>query len=438
VCMHLICTASRTDGLSHFRSGKGARTDTLVKVFQKAGLALLMVIVWQGPLATQSASAADLVLANPSVEDDQTATVKAALLSAHRFDALDASMSKAVLAYQAGSLSDIDLLHAFSVFDFGTSAMDFDLDAWVDAKPASAAALAARAIHSTAEGIVESTKYQIASPTSRARVISDFYSARDDFEKSLKLDPSFIVSYAGLINIEPALSPPSPYWQAFRLVVAVKFGIEVPPLSREKRLLNHANAVAPRNFIARAAYLRSIRALWGGPSARGGAGMLGVNWFIDDSTQAGLPSNQIQTLRAEVALTPLEQSPAMSAEGILTSIAPVQSLIDQRELSSLLARVAFEHANKGQADEALRFVDQAIAVRADVPRALGMRAWCLYLTKDPRSVNALQVASDAGDAWAEYVYGSLLIAGNGVPQDNNRGRRLQDDAAAQGFKGKAG
>jgi hypothetical protein len=62
----------------------------------------------------------------------------------------------------------------------------------------------------------------------------------------------------------------------------------------------------------------------------------------------------------------------------------------------------------------------------------------LYLTKDPRSVNALQVASDAGDAWAEYVYGSLLIAGNGVPQDNNRGRRLQDDAAAQGFKGKAG
>ena len=398
----------------------------------------MALFVCECPVAAQSVSAANLVDQTSSSQDDQTAAVKAALLSAHRFDELDASMSKATLAYQAGTLSDIDLLHAFSVFDFGTSAMDFDLDSWVDAKPASPAALAARAIHSTAEGIVESNKYQIASPASHARIISEFRSARDDFEKSLKLDPSFIVSYAGLMNIEPALSPPSPYWQAFRSVIAVKFGIEVPPLSREKRLLNHANAVAPHNFIARAAYLRSIRARWGGPSARAGAGMIQVNWFIDDCNRAGLPALQIQALQAEVALAPLEQSPSFSAESVLTSIAPVQSLIDQRELAALLTRMAYEHANQGQPEQALRSVNEAIAVRADLPRALGMRAWCLYLMKDPAAVDALKDAADAGDAWAEYVYGSLLIAGSGVPQDINRGRQLQSEAAAQGFKGKAG
>jgi hypothetical protein len=276
----------------------------------------------------------------------------------------------------------------------------------------------------------------------RAQVREDFQLARVELERSLKLDDKPIVSYAYLILDSAYQDPASPIWQGLRIVLAQTYDFRIPALDELAKYLKAANQLAPDNYIARSAYLRSIRTRWGLSTKDHLLNRTEDDWFVDECRAAHLSTDQIKGLNGEIeyAMVPFRvSSSGLSVVGqayrtYLDGLGGSADLIDAHERAYALMRVEMGQAEKSDFHGALASINQAISTRDDLPRLWALRSYYLGQLKDPAWVAAAETASDLGDAWAEYRFGAYLLGQPKNPGDAERGRKLEASGIEAGYK----
>jgi tetratricopeptide (TPR) repeat protein len=195
------------------------------------------------------------------------------LLEADRYQELDRQFSGLQEAYKTHAITDEDLRAAFRVFYDTDPVLASRYDSWVAQFPKSYVARLARAIYWRMVGDdVRGTKSTADTPSGQFDAMEIAHKkAMADFRASFALDPKPILSYASAMGITRANGD----------------------LNGSRELLDRANTVDRKNFVARAAYMTSIQTRWGGSQEM-------MRTFLDDSRHAGLPERQLRLLESIV------------------------------------------------------------------------------------------------------------------------------------------
>lgn len=200
---------------------------------------------------------------------------------------------------------------------------------------------------------------------------------------------------------------------------------------------DEATRIAPRNFIARHHYLRSLRTRWGGS-------IRAMNAYLDECRRAHLPAAQLAALESVIisdkAWTAQQENDLSTAirhyQRYVALMTPtIAGLIGSSTVEPEL-QWAISTAKKAKDYQALdRFTTQALALLPGKQERhrYSNRAWARYqLGQKPAALADYLEAAALGDAYSQNAAGAMLFLGDGVPRDQARGLRLIEQSAASG------
>jgi tetratricopeptide (TPR) repeat protein len=179
-----------------------------------------------------------------------------ALLREERFDHLEATFDARRRAVERGELRDIELHWDFSTFQNSDLALSAPLQSWVEKRPASAIAHAARAHYYLHLGwlAVKSGGSRETRAAQAMRRNNNFVHAKSEFEAALRADPKMMTAIAGLMQIG--------MWADRRAVIALyEQGRSIDPLSPTLHW-QYLHALQPQwggDFAVMRRHLRDLR-----------------------------------------------------------------------------------------------------------------------------------------------------------------------------------
>jgi hypothetical protein len=365
------------------------------------------------------------------------------LFDRREFDQLDSRLNAIQHRYESGELSDMDLGDYFDwVTTFGAihpEEYDSRLTAWVVQKPGSYAAHLARGMFYVKRGFdARGVKYAADTSASQFRKMRAWFArGRQDLEASLGMTAKPLLSHVSLQEIALATSSP-----------------------REREdLFNQAMAYAPRSYLVRSTYMRSLLPRWGGSYekmeqfARESEAIYGPGdeasglWNMIAADRAGklIENEQYAQARAiaSEALARRESTYLLclraSANGSLSkleeALADLQASLNNTGESSYCASVVSWIASFRSEDPRVEPILNAYILRNPGDGELYLqRAYERGSRNDgPGAVADLEIAHRLGNVEAAVFLGRLLINGwEGIPKDQDRGLALLREAADGG------
>ena len=207
--------------------------------------------------------------AAPNISTDGVIT----LLRAGDFHQLDAQISQIQIQYERNMLSDVQLRDAFRVFYDTDPQLESQYGLWISRFPKSYVALLARAIYYKKIGFDRRGGDYIGSTTpEQIRGMREaFEKAQLDLAASEKLTKKPFLSYFHAMDISSSDGTPE----------------------QTRHLLDLANGIDPKNFVARYKYMSTLTTRWGGSVAE-------MSGFLDECRRAAVPEEQLKRLEVLV------------------------------------------------------------------------------------------------------------------------------------------
>jgi TPR repeat protein len=337
-----------------------------------------------------------------------------ALLSAGNFAELDRELSAYQDAYRSGVIGDDEAARAFTALVTTDAELKDAYDKWVAQMPRSYVARIARGYFLSRLGY-QARGTQYASKTSQAQfkeMRELFKIATEDLEASLRLDAKPVLGYGTMISISQAAGGGTP----------------------AARLLDHAIAIDPRVYTARASYLASLRPEWGGSVERMQAAL--------DSWKGSLDRAQLERLGLMVEdakwQTALEPAALLvNAKRYKEAIAEYDRALAQKPVARAFSMRGYSHAQLGEHAKAIPDYDRALEIDPEGACCSGTYAarGRSYLATGElhKGINDLVIAAEADDKWAARELASIYAFGkHGFKRDYLLGRRWCEVSAKQG------
>jgi tetratricopeptide (TPR) repeat protein len=326
------------------------------------------------------------------------------LLDAGRFESLDAHFSAVQADYESGASNDEDLRAAFRVFYDPDPALASPYDQWTSRFPKSYVALLVRGLYYARVGESARGEHSAEDTPRRNEMQVAFDKAMRDLDASLPLTLKPLLSYS------------------YEMIVSSTH----QDVKENRRLLDRAIEVDPKNFIVRVRYMTSIETRWGGDQAL-------MKAFLDECRRANLSDNQLRQLESIVAEDEgwihfyIDRDYAAAEAAYRRSAA-----LGGDKMLPILTDAMMRQSKYREVIEPLT---EELSERPGDPGILDNRGEAYWKSGKPREAIADWTASAAaGSAYAQNELGILNMTG--VPgvlnPDINAGINLFRQSAAQG------
>jgi hypothetical protein len=289
----------------------------------------------------------------PLATVDKRAMLRA--LRAHRFEQLDAWIEGAQAELEGDWHKEYWVTDAIGAFDQANPALKSLLDAWVQQRPDSWAARAARGAHRLAMGWHErGYDWRWKTPPENFEAMAKLHrNAAPDLIDALKLNPRAITVYTDLLWALTANGAPK--------ILA-------------RKVLETAVARCPDCMQARVAYIISLEPRWGGSYAR-------MEAFAAESAR-GSANPRVRVL---VAYADLDRcSMAQISHDLPTAASSCQAAAEVGDYEPFLFARGEILFRIGHADDALVVLDRAIALRPQDRNLLRLHAKVLQHLREYR------------------------------------------------------
>lgn len=202
------------------------------------------------------------------------------LLISGKYSELSRKLQRLQSAYIADSSTENEVHKAFYEFGRADESIYQSIDKWIAAQPKDAMAYLARGIYRTHMGWQSRGGDFSAKTTDRqfSGMAAWFKAAKDDLDRSVRLDPTIVEAYCYLIEID------------------VNEGRRLTP-----ELYRQALKVKPDSFIAREYYLWSQLPRWGGSHEEMAATILAARPYYEEVPQLAALEGRIDADIGEMA-----------------------------------------------------------------------------------------------------------------------------------------
>jgi tetratricopeptide (TPR) repeat protein len=327
------------------------------------------------------------------------------LLEADRFAELDRRFSAIQQSYKSGSLTDVELRDAFRVFYPTDAALEPKYTAWIAQFPKSYVAHLARAIYYKKLGQESRGTDSIANTTDEQvrGMKAAFAKALSDLHASVKLDDKPLLTYLHELDINSYEGD----------------------AERNRKLLDAALSIDPRDIIAREKYMGTLEPRWGGSLRQ-------MHEFLEESKQAGISAEHLRSLEGMIFE---DQAKTEDEEGDYADADRDYREALARGRSSCQPCFAYVLMKEAKFADAIPEYSKILASDPNDANALANRGQAYMETRKLREALADWTAGAAlGDASSENGLGVLNM--QGVPgimlPDPQAGVNWFRKAAAQG------
>ena len=328
------------------------------------------------------------------------------VLQEGRYAELDRDMNAAQQAYDHGSINDDQLYATFLPFYYADPDLEPKFDQWVARFPRSYPARLARGMYYEAMAWVkrgdkyarDTSKEQFAGMTAYQQM------ALRDLSKSIEMDPKPILTYRAEIGLRKMLTNLA---------------------KGNRKLLDSANRIDPRNVGVRRTYLYSIDTRWGGSAEQMAA-------FVDECRTAHLPPT---TLREFEALATADKAWALMRDKDYSGAEKVyaQALALTPDDGDMLTNMSDVLLHEKKYEQDLEPLSKLIKLNPSNTYALSNRGWIYArMKRQTQAINDYTKAAELGDAFSENELGKIYWYAIGVPRDKERAIKMFRSAAEQG------